>query len=205
MLSKSQLEKFEKRCLVAAREALEGRDTSAVRDRWKEPFAMKPHFFDEKTLLLGFSHGLEEAHRWQGEYKELPGLAGVKIRIYNEIELLRFGFDDGKIRMSLYDLIDKHFRLWMKDNDQIQQWIGIGLITPRAVLANSTNYFMIKRDYFDEAFIGFVTELKQRLKDAKKEGNAEQVFRDFLKEIGEIKEEEKPSEQKLPSGFMPKI
>jgi len=106
---------------------------------------MRP--FDEKIMFEAFSHALLRAFK-----KSMPpkGFEIVLVKAAANIELMMMmATCEPMLRMSIKEVIDKHFRLWIKESTEIQKWIENDEIVARAILLSAGDFLMAHFEVFD--------------------------------------------------------
>lgn len=170
MLSRSQREDFEVKCMHLHRDYDEGgmeNDPEIHRDRWKEKRAKKENWlFDEKTILQCFVKAVFRSQRWSDNYEPPANFDAVSRKIGRDIQLLRFGFPaDGFIRMTLYDLIEL-MRIWISETAEIQEWIKQGVIASVNALLKATCDDLIgEHEAFHSAYVQMLDMYEKQIKE----------------------------------------
>lgn len=158
---------FQEHCIQMFAKDKEGFDHLEETDPWTDDYCYIEMRLEEKIIVKALIDGILDAHRWSSDLFEPPeGFKEVLTEIGRNVQTLRFGFPDGKIRMSINDLVDRHMRLWIATNPCIQKWSDKGLLTLRSILRNACSTLIMHQQAFDYHF-------KKMRKDAIKEINGQ--------------------------------
>jgi len=187
-LPRKAIREIEAEILDIQRELDEGRHPEFERtDLWLEPEAYQKHLYSEKHIIKAFVMGVLTAHVWNCDLFQMPdGFTLTIEHVSKEVQLLRFGDPkNGRIRMSVNEIIDKHMRLWIQQDENCQRWIRTNVLDPKCVLRAACDVLNYERAVFDR-------ECQKTIAEARA-----QIEEDLLKQ--------QPKLEKPPSGLRPAI
>lgn len=165
-LPKKVIRELEAEVLAVQRELDEGRNETHERhDLWLDPDAMKKHLYSEKHIIKAFVMGVLTAHVWKTDLFVLPtGFAATIEHVSREVQLLRFGdIKNGRIRMSMNEIVDKHMRLWIQQDENCQRWIKDKTLDAKCVLRAACDVLIYERAVFDREFRSTLEAAKEEL------------------------------------------
>lgn len=199
-LPKKIIRELEAEVLEVQRELDEGRNETHERhDLWKDPDAMKKHLYSEKHIIKAFVMGVLTAQVWKSDLFGMPdGFQSTIEHVAREVQLLRFGDPkNGRIRMSMNEIVDKHMRLWIQQDENCQKWIKDKTLEAQCVLRAACDVLIYERDTFDREFRNTLAAAK------------EEIVADMLASDSIPPEKEKPADPppatQTPSGTHPAI
>jgi len=195
-LPKKVIRGLEEHVMGIQRELDEGRSEKYERiDLWLEPKAYKKKLFDEKHIIKAFVVGVLTAQVWKDDFFVMPeGFAKTVENVSRSVQLLRFADPrQGRIRMSMNEIIDKHMRLWIQQDENCQKWIRDKTLDPKCILRAACDVLIYERRVFERDFNGTLQEAKA------------QIAKEMLTEQAEIEIEKPKEEQKPPSGLRPAV
>ncbi len=114
-----------------------------------EKMATRSRPFDEKLMFEAFSFGLTRAYC--GEFPP-ENFQEVLKKIAGEIKMMKLSRGDKTLQISIKEIVDKHFRIWIRESIEIQYWIKANEISSRAILAAAGDLLLGEFDVFDQKF-----------------------------------------------------
>lgn len=162
---KKQLRAFESESMDIQCELEQGTNAEyQMEDGWVLPEAFKRKLFDQKHIVKAFVVGLLTAQRWDSPfYKPPEGFEKTVESIANSVQTLRFDNSKGRIRMSVNELVDKHMRIWIQQDENCQRWIAEKVLDPECILRSACEMLFYERKQFMENFRGALTEARNQL------------------------------------------
>lgn len=162
-------------------------DPGELADPWEDPYCSRIVRLDEKVVVKSFIDGIILAQRWGSEmFRHPPGLQEVLGDVGKDIQTLRFGFADGRIMLSIREMVNVHMRRWVGDSKHIQDWIKSENMTSRNILRNACEEMVLYQQIFDLRYKEFSREYQRESKyevKTKKSARQKAVFRPVLEII----------------------
>ena len=202
-LTDEELEDFEIYMLAKHRALCEGAlldvmDELNEPDPWtncKDVFISKK--INQKTILEAFVNGVLKAQNWPPWRFELPeGFTDVINRTGISIHTLGSP-DNDIVNITLNELVDKHMRAWIKEDQQIQAWISKGVLADQCILLAAFRYLLTEREFFEVEFKKEVAVLRKMMRGKKMPKKEKNIIVPY--------EQAPPPAMKFPSGLMPAV
>lgn len=171
-LSQEEREKIKKHVILSVRDLRQGifddeMSESIIDEPWKDAVCSRVDLIDERTIIKAYAVGILNSLICDETHRQPPGFDNVMDECSADVDLLRFNAqEDGFIRISINELVDRHMRTWVKNSSKIQAWVSEQIILPKAILMNATNHLVVEQRLFEYRYRQFVEHYKKEIKDA---------------------------------------